>query len=61
MTRERIERMPDDDWRKTDPRFQEPQLSRHLDVDEIEAPNRRRAKLGLAGQGRSVRSLSRPS
>jgi aryl-alcohol dehydrogenase-like predicted oxidoreductase len=22
--------MPDDDWRKHDPRFQEPQLSRHL-------------------------------
>ncbi len=34
MTRERIERMPDDDWRKTDPRFQEPQLSRHLDLVE---------------------------
>ena len=22
--------MPDDDWRTHDPRFQEPQLSRHL-------------------------------
>jgi aryl-alcohol dehydrogenase-like predicted oxidoreductase len=30
MTRERIANMPDDDWRKHDPRFQEPQLSRHL-------------------------------
>ena len=30
MTRERIAAMPDDDWRKTDPRFTEPQLSRHL-------------------------------
>jgi aryl-alcohol dehydrogenase-like predicted oxidoreductase len=30
MTRERIQQMPADDWRKTDPRFQEPQLSRHL-------------------------------
>ena len=30
MTAERIAAMPDDDWRKHDPRFQEPQLSRHL-------------------------------
>jgi aryl-alcohol dehydrogenase-like predicted oxidoreductase len=30
MTRERIARMPDDDWRKHDARFREPQLSRHL-------------------------------
>ena len=30
MTRERIAAMPADDWRKTDPRFTEPQLSRHL-------------------------------
>ena len=30
FTRERIAAMPDDDWRKTDPRFTEPQLSRHL-------------------------------
>jgi aryl-alcohol dehydrogenase-like predicted oxidoreductase len=30
ITRERIAAMPDDDWRKTDPRFTEPQLTRHL-------------------------------
>jgi aryl-alcohol dehydrogenase-like predicted oxidoreductase len=30
MTRERIARLPDDDWRRHDPRFQEPRLSRHL-------------------------------
>jgi aryl-alcohol dehydrogenase-like predicted oxidoreductase len=30
MTAERIAAMPEDDWRKHDPRFQEPQLSRHL-------------------------------
>ncbi len=30
MTRERIANMPDDDWRKHDERFLEPQLSRHL-------------------------------
>jgi aryl-alcohol dehydrogenase-like predicted oxidoreductase len=32
MTRERIERMADDDWRKRDPRFNEPQLSRNLRI-----------------------------
>jgi len=30
ITRERIAAMPDDDWRKTDPRFTESQLSQHL-------------------------------
>jgi aryl-alcohol dehydrogenase-like predicted oxidoreductase len=30
MTRERLEALPGDDWRKNDPRFREPQLSRHL-------------------------------
>jgi aryl-alcohol dehydrogenase-like predicted oxidoreductase len=30
MTRERIARLADDDWRKHDPRFLEPQLSNHL-------------------------------
>ena len=34
MTRERIERLPDDDWRKHDARFLEPQLSRHLALVE---------------------------
>ena len=34
MTRERIENLPEDDWRKHDPRFQEPQLSRHLALVE---------------------------
>jgi aryl-alcohol dehydrogenase-like predicted oxidoreductase len=32
MTRARIEQMSDDDWRKHDQRFQEPRLSRNLDV-----------------------------
>jgi aryl-alcohol dehydrogenase-like predicted oxidoreductase len=30
MTRDRIAGLADDDWRKHDPRFNEPQLSRHL-------------------------------
>jgi aryl-alcohol dehydrogenase-like predicted oxidoreductase len=34
MTRERIERMPGDDWRRDDERFQEPQLSRNLELVE---------------------------
>jgi aryl-alcohol dehydrogenase-like predicted oxidoreductase len=34
MTRERIENFPDDDWRKRDAWFQEPQLSEHLELVE---------------------------
>jgi aryl-alcohol dehydrogenase-like predicted oxidoreductase len=34
MTRERIERLPDDDWRKGSERFREPQLSRNLELVE---------------------------
>ena len=38
MTRERIESLPEDDWRKHDVRFREPQLSRHLAlVERLEA------------------------
>ena len=32
MTRERIESMPDDDWRKQDQRFREPELSHNLEL-----------------------------
>jgi len=32
MTRDRIAAMPDDDWRKTDPDFTEPRLTRHLSL-----------------------------
>jgi aryl-alcohol dehydrogenase-like predicted oxidoreductase len=42
MTRERIERLPDDDWRKRDERFREPQLGRNLQlVQRLEAVARR--------------------
>jgi aryl-alcohol dehydrogenase-like predicted oxidoreductase len=34
MTAERVAAMPDDDWRKCDPRFREPELSRHLALVE---------------------------
>jgi aryl-alcohol dehydrogenase-like predicted oxidoreductase len=34
MTRSRIAGLPDDDWRKHDPRFQEPRLSHHLALVE---------------------------
>jgi aryl-alcohol dehydrogenase-like predicted oxidoreductase len=38
MTRARIEQLPEDDWRKHDTRFNEPQLSRNLDlVERIQA------------------------
>jgi len=32
MTRERVEQLPEDDWRKHDSRFKEPQLSANLDL-----------------------------
>lgn len=35
MTRERIQNMPDDDWRKRAGHFQEPQLSRNLKLAEL--------------------------
>ena len=34
MTRERIEALPDDDWRRRSDRFREPQLSRNLELVE---------------------------
>jgi len=34
MTRERLEQLPEDDWRKHDARFNEPQLSRNLNLVE---------------------------
>jgi aryl-alcohol dehydrogenase-like predicted oxidoreductase len=38
MTRERIVGLPEDDWRKHDPRFQEPELSKRLAlVERLEA------------------------
>jgi aryl-alcohol dehydrogenase-like predicted oxidoreductase len=38
MTRERIEALPDDDWRKRSPEFREPRLSEHLNlVERLEA------------------------
>lgn len=35
MTRERIANMPDDDWRRGAPEFQEPQLTRNLQLVEV--------------------------
>jgi aryl-alcohol dehydrogenase-like predicted oxidoreductase len=32
MTRERIEQLPEDDWRKEDARFNEPQLAQNLEL-----------------------------
>ena len=34
MTRERVAHLPDDDWRKRSPAFQEPELSRNLELVE---------------------------
>jgi aryl-alcohol dehydrogenase-like predicted oxidoreductase len=45
MTRQRVERLPEDDWRKHDARFQEPRLSRHLEL--VERLNRVAARHGV--------------
>jgi aryl-alcohol dehydrogenase-like predicted oxidoreductase len=46
MTRERISELPNDDWRKNDPDFNEPSLSAHLAlVERLRAVGKRR---GLA-------------
>ena len=35
MTKEHIEHMPSDDWRKKDPEFNEPRLSRNLELANL--------------------------
>lgn len=35
MTKERIQQLPNDDWRKRAPEFQEPQLSRNLELADL--------------------------
>jgi aryl-alcohol dehydrogenase-like predicted oxidoreductase len=35
MTRERAAKLPNDDWRKTNPDFNEPNLTRNLELVEI--------------------------
>jgi aryl-alcohol dehydrogenase-like predicted oxidoreductase len=35
MTRERVNKFPDDDWRKHNPEFQEPRLQRNLWLAEL--------------------------
>jgi aryl-alcohol dehydrogenase-like predicted oxidoreductase len=35
MTRERVQNMPADDWRKNDGEFQEPRLSRNLELAKL--------------------------
>jgi len=35
MTKERLERMPSNDWRKQDPEFNEPRLSRNLELANL--------------------------
>ena len=43
MTRERIESLPDDDWRKRSPEFREPRLSEHMSlVERLQAVAERR-------------------
>jgi aryl-alcohol dehydrogenase-like predicted oxidoreductase len=46
MTRQRIEGLPADDWRRDDERFREPQLSRHLQA--AEAMSRLARRIGVS-------------
>ena len=58
MTRERIASMPDDDWRKQDPRFREPDLSRNLElVDRLAAVAERHGTVpGVVAIGWTLRN-----
>lgn len=53
MTPERVKELPEDDWRKRNPEFQEPRLTRHLELantlQEIGFPyNRSTAEVAIA-------------
>jgi aryl-alcohol dehydrogenase-like predicted oxidoreductase len=51
MTRERIAALPEDDWRRRAPKFQEPQLSRNLQlVETLRAIGKRH----IVGKGREA-------
>lgn len=52
MTADRVARMPEDDWRRNDPEFHEPRLSRHL------ALARRLAEIGQRHGGRSAAEVA---
>jgi aryl-alcohol dehydrogenase-like predicted oxidoreductase len=51
FSRERVAALPRDDWRKTDPLFNEPELSRNLELVE-------NLKAIAAGKGRTVAELA---
>ncbi|MEM7355069.1 MAG: aldo/keto reductase, partial [Acidobacteriota bacterium] len=51
MTRERLRELPDDDWRKRNKRFKEPQLTRHLKLAK------RLTKMG-AHRGRTTAEMA---
>ena len=59
MTRERIESLPDDDWRKRDVRFNEPQLSREPRAGRAPEGGRR-ALRHHAGRGRGRLDAAQP-
>jgi aryl-alcohol dehydrogenase-like predicted oxidoreductase len=47
MTSERVANLPDDDWRKHDPTFHEPELSNHLRLVERMRPVARRRETSV--------------
>jgi aryl-alcohol dehydrogenase-like predicted oxidoreductase len=58
MTRERIESLPEDDWRKHSDRFTEPQLSRNLDLVDhlVEVADRRGTTPGAVAVAWTLRN-----
>ena len=60
MTRDRIARFPDDDWRRNNPNFQEPLLSKNLDLVEVLRRIGKRHNVG-PGQAAIAWTLNNPA
>lgn len=58
MTRERAATLPENDWRKHDPRFTEPQLSRNLEL--VQRLDSRRASRDNPGRRRRSLDTAQP-
>jgi len=58
MTRERIANMPDDDWRKTDAQFNEPKLTKNLELADLlrEIGSRHNVSAGVAAIAWTLRN-----
>lgn len=60
MTRERVENLPEDDWRRRSPQFQEPLLTRNLNIaDKLKEIGARHSR--TAGEAALAWVLSKPA